>query len=155
MAEPSHCRHHTSTTASLFDINGFSLTYDGENASFLPIISQRDAKCLQSAVTEATMCDNILTALKGTGKISIVWRKQQLLVCKEKNLPANKKNIIYFHIRKLRIRQNFSNAMRDQNTGKVVWTLRFNQGCFKFHSPSHHQVLMLLIHNREVGANHL
>lgn len=43
MAEPSH---HTNTTASLFDINRFSLTYDGENASFLPIISQRDAKCL-------------------------------------------------------------------------------------------------------------
>lgn len=48
MAEPSH---HTNTTASLFDINRFSLTYDGENASFLPIISQRDAKCLYSAAT--------------------------------------------------------------------------------------------------------
>lgn len=46
MAEPSHRRHHMNTTASLSDINRFSLTYDGENASFLPIISQRDAKCL-------------------------------------------------------------------------------------------------------------
>lgn len=46
MAEPSRCRHHPNTAASLFDINGFSLTYDGKNASFLPIISQRDAKCL-------------------------------------------------------------------------------------------------------------
>lgn len=48
--QPSHGRHHTDTLASDFDINGFHLTDDGENASFLPI-SQKHFKFLQSSTT--------------------------------------------------------------------------------------------------------
>jgi len=48
--QPTHHRHHTNTAVSDFDINGFSLTDDGENASFLPI-SQKDFKFLQSTIT--------------------------------------------------------------------------------------------------------
>lgn len=75
------------------------------------------------------MCDNILTALKGTGKISIVWRNQQLLVCKETTCQLIRKILLFvFTCRKLRIRHDFSKVMRDQITGQAV---KFNHGCFE------------------------